>query len=458
MDIKDILSSDMATEQKIAELKQKSIEVPSWAALRREYDPGLHEVMDKARYPDIIGEGNLVTPVTRVAVDYQRLAVKRTTELCFGIPVKRVYKTKADDATQQEVVEALEAIFQRCRIDSLNIERGRMLFAGCEVMTMWYGIKQDNTAYGFPSKLKMRALNFSPMLGDKLYPLFDEYGDMVAMSVEYTRNRAGADVTYFDAFTAERHIRWNNAEGWDVDMDEEINIGKIPAIYVWRPTPVWDGTTTLVNEIEWALSRNGNYLRENSRPIIACFADDAVQFGDSPDVDKAAKDVMQLPSGARLEYITWPAAIENLKYYVGELRQMFFTQLQLPDWSYESMKTTPMSGEARKQMFIDAQLKVKDESGRWLEFFDREVNVVKAFLKQMRPEWVSVIDQLEVENVITPYAINDEMEEINKMSTLAGGKQLISQRTAIERLDYVDDVDAELLRIAEENAIDALGM
>ena len=175
-------------------------------------------------------------------------------------------------------------------------------------------------------------------------------------------------------------------------------------------------------------------------------------------MDKAAKDVMQLPSGARLEYITWPAAIENLKYYVGELRQMFFTQLQLPDWSYESMKTTPMSGEARKQMFIDAQLKVKDESGRWLEFFDREVNVVKAFLKQMRPEWVSVIDQLEVENVITPYAINDEMEEINKMSTLAGGKQLISQRTAIERLDYVDDVDAELLRIAEENAIDALGM
>ena len=122
------------------------------------------------------------------------------------------------------------------------------------------------------------------------------------------------------------------------------------------------------------------------------------------------------------------------------------------------MKTTPMSGEARKQMFIDAQLKVKDESGRWLEFFDREVNVVKAFLKQMRPEWTGVIDQLEVENVITPYMINDEMEEINKMSTLAGGKQLISQRTAIERLDYVDDVDAELLRIAEETSIDALGM
>ena len=50
------------------------------------------------------------------------------------------------------------------------------------------------------------------------------------------------------------------------------------------------------------------------------------------------------------------------------------------------MKSNPMSGESRKQLFIDAQLKVKDESGRLIEFLDREMNVVKAFLKTMLPE------------------------------------------------------------------------
>lgn len=40
--------------------------------------------------------------------------------------------------------------------------------------------------------------------------------------------------------------------------------------------------------------------------------------------------------------------------------------LQLPDMSQESMKQTPMSGEARKMMFLDAQQKVLDESGIWI--------------------------------------------------------------------------------------------
>jgi hypothetical protein len=50
------------------------------------------------------------------------------------------------------------------------------------------------------------------------------------------------------------------------------------------------------------------------------------------------------------------------------------------------MKSMPMSGEARKQMFIDAQLKVKDESGRLIEFHDRELNVVRAFAKVVAPK------------------------------------------------------------------------
>ena len=79
------------------------------------------------------------------------------------------------------------------------------------------------------------------------------------------------------------------------------------------------------------------------------------------------------------EYVTWQQAVENLKFYVEQLRSLFFTQLQLPDWSYEKMSQQALSGESRKQMFIDAQLKVKDESGRLIEFFDREMNVVKAF-------------------------------------------------------------------------------
>ena len=92
---------------------------------------------------------------------------------------------------------------------------------------------------------------------------------------------------------------------------------------------------------------------------------------------------------------------------------MFFTQLQLPDWSYEKMSQQALSGESRKQMFIDAQLKVKDESGRLIEFFDREMNVIKAFLKIMLGDaYAADIDSLKVDMVITPFTITDEKDTI----------------------------------------------
>ncbi|MBQ7279954.1 MAG: phage portal protein [Bacteroidales bacterium] len=178
------------------------------------------------------------------------------------------------------------------------------------------------------------------------------------------------------------------------------------AIYCYRPTPIWENTSKLVYEMEWALSRNGNYLRKNSKPLFVVFADE--------DDDNAGRGILQYPQGSQATYVTWQQAVENLKFYINELRNSFFTQLQLPDWSYEKMSQQAMSGESRKQLFIDSQLKVKDESGRLLEMFDRETNVLKAFLKTMAPAgYEADIDELPVETLITPFSITDEKNTIS---------------------------------------------
>lgn len=479
MDIQEIIRRAVENGENVTgQLRAKSITVPSWYDLEKEYNPEKHPVMDKAEYPDItlyeekqsdsefneFGEPKVikvatgVEKVSRVTYALQDLAVKRTTELCFGIPVKRIYSPEND--RQKEIADYMEKIYERNHIDTMNIERGRQLFASCEIMTLWYSIAQDNNQYGFDSKLKLRSVTYSPMQGDSLYPLFDEYGDLVALSVHYARKVEEKIVTFFDTYTATKHLRWSNdgpttGTAMRLVLDEDIAIGKIPAVYMYRPTPVWENTSWMVYEMEWAVSRNGNYLRKNSRPILAAYVDEEVQFNKAPAVDKSFRDIVQYPTNSRLEYVTWSQAIENLKYYVNELRQMFFTQLQLPDWSYENMKTSPMSGEARKQLFIDCHLKVKDESGRWLEFFDREVNVVKAYLKQMLPEdWSSDIDALPVENVITPFTITSKADDLGIYINATGGKQLMSQGTAIQKLGMVDDADEELRKIQAEGMQD----
>lgn len=457
MTIDEILNSGGTAAQIIAALKEKTISVPMWGGRRglvMEFDPTKHPVMNKAKYPDIVNDDG-VEYVTRITCDMQRLATKRMTELVCGIPVRRVYKPEND--RQKEIAGYMEKIYERNRIDSVNIERCNMLFAGCEVMTLWYAVEQSNSLYGFQSKLKFRCRNFSPMLGDDLYPLFDEYGDLIALSVGYTRKSGRKIVQYFDTYTAAKHIKWSTANGdWEEVENEDITLGKIPAVYAFRPTPIWEDTSRIVFEIEWALSRNGNYLRKNSKPVFVVFADEQINYGDEQDENREFRSIMQYPKGSTAQYITWAQAVENLKFYVTELRQSFFTQLQLPDWSYESMKASPMSGESRKQLFIDAQLKVRDESGRLLEMFDREANVVKAFLKvALGSGYEADIDALPVENEITAYTITDEKDTITNLTTANGGKPLISHRESIEMYGHSTDVDKTMQEIAEEEAASA---
>lgn len=460
MTIEEILNSENSAESKIAALKEKTIVVPVWSGrfgLVQQFDPTKHPVMNKQKYPDIVTDDG-IEYVTRVTCDLQRLATKRMTELVTGIPPKRVYTPNND--RQKQIAAYIESIYDRNRINSVNNERLNMLFAGCEVFTLWYAIEERNTLYGFSSPLKLRCRNFSPMLGDELYPLFDEYGDMIAMSVGYTRKKGRKYVQYFDTYTADKHIKWSNENGgWAEVENENITLGKIPGVYAWRPTPIWEDTSKTVYEIEWALSRNGNYLRQNSKPIFIVFADEAINYGDEKSPNREFRSVMQYPQNGRAEYVTWAQAVENLKFYVEQLRDLFFTQLQLPDWSYGKMSQQALSGESRKQMFIDAQLKVKDESGRLIEFFDREMNVVKAFAKIMLGEsYAADIDALKVETLITPFAITDEKDTINNLMAANGGKAIMSQRESIEMYGHSDDVDKTLREIAEEDKIDAFEM
>ncbi|MBP5714385.1 MAG: phage portal protein [Prevotella sp.] len=461
--IKDIINMERPASEIIADLMHKSVQVPSWGGagghkgLVAEYDPKQHPVMNKALYPDVMEEDGTIDHVTRVTLNFQKLAVKRMTELCCSIPVRRVYSP--EDGQQKEVASYLEKIYVRNRIDSVNVERLRMLFAGCEVVTLWYAVEQPNTYYGFRSPIKIRCCNYTPMNGDNLYPLFDGTGDMIALSIGYRRKVGKETVEYFDTYTAERHYKWEKTgtDSWVLTEEDDIHqIGKIPAVYMWRPEPIWEDTSNLVYEMEWSVSRNGNYLRKNSKPLFCVFADEEINYGQEGDEKAEFKAILQYPKGSTAGYVTWTQAVDNLKFQIAELRQSFFTQLQLPDWSYESMKSTPMSGESRKQLFIDAQLKVKDESGRLLEFFDRETNVVKAFLKLALGEaYWDAIDALPVESEVTPFTISEEKDTINNLLAANGNKPLMSQRESIEQLGWSLDVDKTLQEITEENALDA---
>lgn len=455
--INQLLISDPTRAVQV--LSTKTITLPPWeTVLKKEFDSKLHPVMDRAIYRDIPHSDGSLEHVTRVTSDLIKLSVKRMSEMTFGIPVKRTCQPENDK--QKEIIKYLENILEKCHIDSVNLERGNMLFSACEVVTLWYAVAHPNNIYGFQSPLKLRCKNYCPSRGDKLYPYFDEYEDMQAMSIEYTRKVMDKEETYFDTYTEEMHVKLHQGEGgWEVVEQERIPIGKIPCLYMYRPTPIWEKTANKVYEIEWSLSNNGNYLRKNSKPLFAIYADEEIPLDQELSENREFRTILQFPRGSSANYITWAQATESLKFHVDKMEEEFWKELQLPDWSYEKMKSTPMSGEARKQLFVDACMKVREESGRIVEFLDREISVLKSYLKLMLPnDYHSDIDALQITSKITPYTMTDWSDKISSLTTASGGKPIMSQRECIEELGYSNDTDRTLDEIAEQERQSATEM
>ena len=240
--LQEIFEAGRDANQILADLKKKTIVVPGWSKLEKEYDPTKHPVMTDLSYNSKEGTKGKDNKVTSVIIPWQNLAVSRMCSLAFGIPVKRVYKP-ADDS-QKTATAVIESIYKRNHINSVNLERSKFMYASCEVVTIWYTQEiEGGTVYaGEESKYKLRCKNYSPMKGDALYPLFDEYDDMIALSVEYVRMEDGTRVTYFETYTADHHYRWRMEGSKAVpDMDPEpIKIGKINGVYGFRPLPVWE--------------------------------------------------------------------------------------------------------------------------------------------------------------------------------------------------------------------------
>lgn len=459
MTIEEIFNSGMSIGQIISALKERSTDVPDWTVLLKDYEPSCHKVVHD--HTILKDKRNGTEPSARISIGLEKLLTKRMNEFTFAIPVKRVYEN-LDTDVKKDIRKAIEAVYINAHIDSVNLRRGLAYYASCEIFTIWYAVKKPNSLYGFPSEYKLKCKTYSPMDGAELYPIIDELDDMQAMSFEYSKDIGVKEVTYFETFTENKHYVWRrgyDSEAWeevtaqttedgDIVSGEEIIIQKIPGAYLWRPLPVYHGLSVLRNDIEYALSRESNVIAYNASPILK------ISGGVTGEENKnESRRIFRVENGGDVSYVSWSQANEAVKYHIDQLLKMFWMQAQIPDISFENMKGLGNIGyDARQTLLTDAHLKIGDESGAWKEFFEREFNVIKAFLKQMNRSWANLLDEITAEHVITPFIQNDELSEINIRLKANGGKAIESQLDSIRKYGESDDPQATLQQINNEAA------
>lgn len=450
-EITQILNSRLPIETIINALKEKSVDVPSWSFLIKVYEPKLHDIVtDTLTRKDKIKSDGTTEEAARIYIGLEKLLTKRMTEFMFAIPVKRIYHNIEGNETRQKIAKAIESIYKYARIDSENIKRGTSFFAACEIFTIWYVVEKPNTLYGFKSKYKLKCKTYSPMDGVNLYPLFDEYGDMLAMSFEYKKKVKDEEITYFETYTADRHYKWRqDNSGWIADITgEQIRLMKIPGVYAYRPVPIYHGLTRIRKELEYTLSRNSDVIAYNASPVLK------VSGKIIGEEDKGeSRRLYRVEQGGDVSYVSWNQAIEAVKYHIDTLLKLYWMQSQMPDISFDNMMQLGNIGfDARQTLLTDAHLKVGDESGVWIETFDRETSVIKEFLKHMNTAWESEIDNVEVENVITPFIQQDKDATINRAMKANGGKAVVSHIESIQMAGISNDPQATLNQIRKDEA------
>ena len=85
----------------------------------------------------------------------------------------------------------------------------------------------------------------SQELGDNLFPLFDEYGDLIAFARAYKIKEGTLDIDHFDVYTTDFTYKYVNRTGWELDKQAPKGgkipnaAQKIPVIYYSQKQPEW---------------------------------------------------------------------------------------------------------------------------------------------------------------------------------------------------------------------------
>lgn len=453
--LEEIFEGGLKPEKIMEILSSQVKDCPSWGELEKNFVPKLHDIIaDPSRRPRVKVKNAKKEVPAKLVYPAEMIAARRMNQMAFSIPVKRRYSKPSNDS-EKAFQNAIDKVYEYVRIDGVNAKRFYAYFAGCECATFWFVVegKEEHNRYGFSTKSKIRCRSFSPMpkkyskiTSAKIYPYFDDMDDLIVLSFEY---RDADSVDHFDAFTAEKAYYFTREGSEWILEDVDIDINKIPAIYLCRPLPIYDGISTNRDDIEFTLSRNSDNIRKNSTPILKIMG---TIEGDMP-VGDTSRQVYKLEQGGDLDLVAPALTTSDSKTHVDMLKQINCEVTQLPDLSLENIKGLgAQSGEARKTLLTDAHLKVKEESHDIIEFLDREFEVVKAIVAHENPEWIQFVHTTTCKHVITPFIQNDTTTDINNLTKANGGKAIISHKASVMAANLVEDPEADYEQIETEEA------
>lgn len=430
-------------------------------------EPINHDVMKKHKRRDKTidiptgekdDEGNDKTtkqsvPVARLSIPIQKKIVM-TAAAFLGTPVMQ---SNPEEGPEQRLVDALNKVWDDNKLDWRFRNIAKKVMSERECAELWYTEKaedgyweEDTINSGFKLSVKILARS----LGDKMYPVFDDYGSMIAFGHKYTtRDENYKEVEHFDIYTAKKFffsklvgsVWWYSQDRitYDTEFKSYDNpIGKIPVIYYSQDCYEWQDVQTLIDRLETKISNHADTNDYFDSPKLLAKGK-ILNFARKGE----AGQVFELENEADMKYLTWDQAPESTKLEIDNLLKFIYQYTCTPDISFENMKSLgAFSGIALKMFFQDALMKANDKREMYGECVQRRINYLKTALGVLDPSVNVTLSIKPAFNDVLP--VNEE-ERINLLGT-AVDKNLMTRDTAIRQNPLVENPEEEIDALDKE--------
>lgn len=300
MTLEEILAMP-EVERKIYYLKKgRKTEQPNAHALYNDWNPNKHEiVIDEEKYPKIkittqpekritdptTGK-EYVEPAVKKEVDPNRIVLPIEQDIvniqtAFTVGTEPVLDCQPDQL-EESLLSTLKQVFKKNKLKYQNKKVVRAWLAEQEVTEYWYVVKDD----GFWAKLKrkisgifgkskpeyrLKSAIWSPFRGDKLYPFFNDQGDLIALSREYKKKDLNdVEITCFMTITKDMVYQWELTSNWVDKGSFAHGFKKMPVIYMYRPEAYCEKIKSLRVRLEKLLSSYADCIDYHFSRSLCC--------------------------------------------------------------------------------------------------------------------------------------------------------------------------------------------
>ncbi len=441
----------------------------------KEYNPETHRVHDRSYRPDKPtfndkGESSTPIPVARLSLPFQKRIVNMAVAF-LGTPTNQA--TPEGDL-QENFLKIINKIYSGNKLDYKFSDEVKTTMSEKQCAELWYTRDAEKdywSEYDFHTTVKPSPMVLSKTNGDTLYPLYDQFDDMIAFARGYKVttliDNKVEEVEHFDIYTAEWvYQAQKSKQGWlfrsiistdlngtpvtdyTADFGKISNpVGKIPVLYV-KGEIEWKDVQCLIERLEKKISNHGDTNDYFDSPV-------AVATGNvmsTANKNESGKLFEIEDKDGDLKYLTWDNAPASMKMEMDNLLRFIYSFTSTPDISFEQMKGIgeATSGTALSMLFMDAHLKASDHEKTYGLFVQRRNNYLKQLVVTLDKRYQKAM-VLEITPKFTYFLPKNVPEQLAAISSaLTAG--IMSKETGIEQNPLLSDPEAEKIRIDDEKA------